>query len=137
MNIEKEVDSFLENIKLIDKYTNEVKNNSELIQKIAAESVEISKIKEELNHSINAMNSISWESRKIIENALNKNEQSVNNVQQHLNMILQKNLEQNKIINNNINSLASQIINLTKIFKIGLGILIFLIILLIILLLIR
>ena len=40
-----------------------------------------------------------------------------------MNTILQKSEEQNKTINDNINNLKSQILDLTKICKIGLGIL--------------
>ena len=123
MNIEKEVDKFIENIKSIEEYTNEVKNNSELIRKIANESVEISKIKEELNNSINMLNSTNVENTKILENNFNKIDQRENNIQQQLNTILQKSEEQNKTINANINNLKSQILDLTKICKIGLGIL--------------
>lgn len=123
MNIEKEVDKFIENIKSIEEYTNEVKNNSELIRKIANESVEISKIKEELNNSINMLNSTNVENTRILENNFNKIDQRENNIQQQLNTILQKSEEQNKTINDNINNLKSQILDLTKICKIGLGIL--------------
>lgn len=123
MNIEKEVDKFIENIKSIEEYTNEVKNNSELIRKIANESVEISKIKEELNNSINMLNGTNVENTKILENNFNKIDQRENNIQQQLNTILQKSEEQNKTINDNINNLKSQILDLTKICKIGLGIL--------------
>lgn len=123
MNIEKEVDKFIENIKSIEEYTNEVKNNSELIRKIVNESVEISKIKEELNNSINMLNSTNVENTKILENNFNKIGQRENNIQQQLNTILQKSEEQNKTINDNINNLKSQILDLTKICKIGLGIL--------------
>lgn len=123
MNIEKEVDKFIENIKSIEEYTNEVKNNSELIRKIANESVEISKIKEELNNSINMLNGTNVENTKILENNFNKIDQRENNIQQQLNTILQKSEEQNKTINDNINNLKSQILDLKKICKIGLGIL--------------
>ena len=123
MNIEKEVDKFIENIKSIEEYTNEVKNNSELIRKIANESVEISKIKEELNNSINMLNGTNVENTKILENNFNKIDQRENNIQQQLNTILQKSEEQNKTINDNINNLKSQILDLTKICKIGMGIL--------------
>ena len=80
-------------------------------------------IKEKLNNSINMLNSTNVENTKILENNFNKIDQRENNIQQQLNTILQKSEEQNKTINDNINNLKSQILDLIKICKIGLGIL--------------
>lgn len=183
MNIDKEVDQFIENIKSIEEYTNEVNNNSELLKNIANEYVETTKIKKELNDSINTLNSTNVknakslesnfnkinqrekeiqqqintvlqnneelsdaikavdnanaENKKILENNFNKTEQREKDIQQQLTIILQRNEEQNGIINDNINSLKLQILELTKICKIGLGLVVFSIILLVLLLFIK
>ena len=83
------------------------------------------------------LNSTNAENTKILENNFNKIDQRENDIQQQLNTILQKNEEQNNTNNDNINSLKSQILDLTKICKIGLGILGFSTILLVLLLFIK